>query len=178
MPGEKRSSLPRSNRNLQLGFPVKILLLPRNWSVTNVNMWQPLRRGSDSTFRWNTRSHQRFSGAWKSQEGLLSAPLLCSPTPGRNYATIVKLPSPLDIAVRFTDVINVERFLVIMMTWVSMKQLTTNMCAIIINVVWVERNSSIMATWLNMKQLSTTIDAIYATIHLVVRVVDYSQSDL
>ena len=103
MPGEERSSLPRSNRNLQLGFSVITLLLPRNWSVANVNMWQLLRRGWDSTLGWSTRIHnqaQRFFGALKSLQGHWIALPLCCPTLGRNSAKIVKPPSQLDTSVR------------------------------------------------------------------------------
>ena len=96
-----------SSRTLQLGFLEIIPLLPRNSSVTNVNVWQPLRRGSNSKFRWNARSHslpEKSSGANKS---LQPGPLLldCS-FPLLYNARITK---PLDAVVGFTVVINAER---------------------------------------------------------------------
>ena len=70
-------------------------------------MWQPLRRGSNSKFRWNARSHslpEKSSGANKS---LQPGPLLldCS-FPLLYNARITK---PLDAVVGFTVVINAER---------------------------------------------------------------------
>ena len=53
MPREEISTLRRNSRSLYLRLPVTLLLL--NPSVTNVTMWQPLRRGWDSTLGWNTR---------------------------------------------------------------------------------------------------------------------------
>ena len=90
-----------SSRTLQLGFLEIIPLLPRNSSVTNVNMWQPLRRGSNSKFRWNARSHslpEKSSGANKS---LQPGPLLLDCSSPLLYNARITKP--------FTVVINAER---------------------------------------------------------------------
>ena len=65
----ERSSLPRSNKNVQPGFPLKTPQVQWKSRVINVNMWQPLKRGSDSTLERNTR---RFLGAWNSLVDLWS----------------------------------------------------------------------------------------------------------
>ena len=44
-PSEERSSWPRSSSHLRLRTPAEMRLLQRLWSVTNVNMLAPLRRG-------------------------------------------------------------------------------------------------------------------------------------
>ena len=95
-----------TSRTLQLGFLEIIPLLPRNSSVTNVNMWQPLRRGWDNTFGWSTR---RFFGALTSQEGHWIALPLCCRTQGKNSARIVKPPSQLDTSVRIVSALNLNK---------------------------------------------------------------------